>query len=279
MFTSPSQQQQMLEEQQKLTKRKQITLVPLIKTICESIKTLADIFFDKRFPDHILQAALSFLRSFFHYLSIHDKVEEIKPYLDGCSCFVSLFEGLLDNPKDNESPSFLGLTRLRGIEALNELLHCNTDYFSDKMIFSVVNLFFNYPWNTFLHSVVTDIIMYSFESNTACLRIRDKLLFESGFIKKAIESEFEKKNSEVGFFGFFTLIFARIESVAETDEEFKEKIHNSIERYDDYINKIHKIKLTKERTVLGNRSLSCDEDQFSSYVQDFSYSTEKKQHV
>jgi SIT4-associating protein SAP185/190 len=137
-------------------------------------------------------------------------------------------------------------------------------FVSNHVVPTILNFFFRFPWNNFLHNVVYDVVQQVFNGpmDRGYNRFLAFDLFETGQITHAIISgqqrsdEAQKnKNMRLGYMGHLTLVAEEVVKFGERQpkELLSPPVQESIygREWDEYVNKILAETRERDNAILG----------------------------
>jgi serine/threonine-protein phosphatase 6 regulatory subunit 3 len=124
----------------------------------------------------------------------------------------------------------------------------------------VLDLFFTYRWNNFLHSIVEQIILTVLESQNDDLKY--ELLVNAGLLDRIVEANklnitesTRPRNARLGYMGFLTTISLSIAAAASSNPKIEELIEHHAEWKTYYNTSLTEIRTIMTKPLGGHRPL------------------------
>lgn len=125
----------------------------------------------------------------------------------------------------------------------------------------ILDLFFTYRWNNFLHSIVEQIILTILESQNDDLK--HEMLVDAGLLDRIVEanklniteSTTRPRNARLGYMGFLTTISLSIAAAASSNPKIEELIEQHTEWKNYYNTSLTEIRTIMTKPLGGHRPL------------------------
>jgi serine/threonine-protein phosphatase 6 regulatory subunit 3 len=132
----------------------------------------------------------------------------------------------------------------------------------------ILDLFFTYRWNNFLHSIVEQIILTVLESHNDDLKY--EMLVTSGLLDRIVEanklniseSSTRPRNARLGYMGFLTTISLSIAAAASSNPRIEELIEQHQEWKNYYNTSLTEIRTIMTKPLGGHRPLGMPSGNF-----------------
>lgn len=160
----------------------------------------------------------------------------------------------------------LGFYRLKVVDFYLSLLRTRYKSIDDQFIKQgslkiILDLFFGYRWNNFLHSIVEQIILTILDGQNDDLK--NDLLVTAGLLDRIVEankiniaeSTEKPRNARLGYMGFLTTISLSIAAVASSNPKIDELIEHHTEWKNYYNTSLTEIRTIMTKPLGGHRPL------------------------
>lgn len=160
----------------------------------------------------------------------------------------------------------LGFYRLKVVDFYLSLLRTRYKSIDDQFIKQgslkiILDLFFGYRWNNFLHSIVEQIILTILDGQNDDLK--NDLLVTAGLLDRIVEankiniaeSAEKPRNARLGYMGFLTTISLSIAAVASSNPKIDELIEHHTEWKNYYNTSLTEIRTIMTKPLGGHRPL------------------------
>jgi len=132
----------------------------------------------------------------------------------------------------------------------------------------ILDLFFAYRWNNFLHSIVEQIILTILDGQNDDLKY--ELLITAGLLDRIVEANkiniaegAKPRNARLGYMGFLTTISLSIAAVASSNPKIEELIEHHTEWKNYYNTSLTEIRTIMTKPLGGHRPLGMPSGNFA----------------
>jgi serine/threonine-protein phosphatase 6 regulatory subunit 3 len=198
-------------------------------------------------------------------------LETLPPLLSASVGKLEQFDTFLKTPVSNNMLTTvgqlnpLGFYRLKVVDFYLSLLRAryrsiDAQFIKQGSLKIILDLFFGYRWNNFLHSIVEQIILTILDGQNDDLKY--ELLVTAGLLDRIVEANkiniaegAKPRNARLGYMGFLTTISLSIAAVASSNPKIEELIEHHTEWKNYYNTSLTEIRTIMTKPLGGHRPL------------------------